>query len=371
MKKIKTLCLIAALSTVFAGGSLLQTSSVYASIKHSSSKTITSNTTAAGKTITVDANNSLTTALSQAKAGDTVYISGIVKSGSVAVPAGVNIKGDSKTSVIDFSGSKAAGLTLKGNGSTISGIEIKNAYDNGIYITGSNNILTDLNVHNNNDAGVQLSKGASNNTLTRVKSHDNCDQFGKADPSKRGENADGFAIKLASGEGNKLYSCDSYGNSDDGYDLYAAHGAVYFENCTASKNGAFNTGKEIIYGDGNGFKLGGIDNKTDPSHPQPVPEEHQCVGCTATDNLGAGFDRNNQTGTVTMTDCTSSNNKLGNYAWPLVIHPSAMKGQAITCNVAIINSCKSLGSTNTKDNLSGAKLVGNCEGFINQSYTGK
>lgn len=360
MKKIKSLCLIAALGAMVTGGSLLQSAPAYA---------------AAGQTITVSAKGSdLATAISRAKAGDTIVISGTVKSDSVEVPAGVNIKGDSKTSVIDFtpsfSGKKKAGLTLKGNGSTISGLEIDNAYDNGIYVTGSSNKLTDLNVHNNNDAGVQLSNGASNNTLTRIKSHDNCDQYGKADPKKRGENADGFAIKLGSGEGNKLYSCDAYGNGDDGYDLYAAHGAVYFENCTATKNGAFNTGKEIIKGDGNGFKLGGIDNKTDPSHPTPVPEEHQCVNCTATDNLAAGFDRNNQTGTVTMTGCTAQNNKLGNYSWPLKIHPSAMGKKEIVCNPAKIVSCKSLGSTNAEDDLSGADLSGKCTGFVNKAHSG-
>ena len=359
MKRIKNLCLIAALGVMVTGGSLLQSAPAYA----------------AGKTIAVSASGTtLASAISQAKTGDTIVVSGTVKSDSVEVPAGVNIQGNNKSSVIDFtpsfSGKKKAGLTLKGNGSTISGLEIDNAYDNGIYVTGSNNKLTDLNVHNNNDAGVQLSNGASSNTLTRIKSHDNCDQYGKTDPSKRGENADGFAIKLGSGAGNKLYSCDSYGNADDGYDLYAAHGAVYFENCTATNNGSFNTGKEIILGDGNGFKLGGIDNKTDPSHPTPVPEEHQAVNCTATGNLGAGFDRNNQTGTVTMTGCTAQNNKLGNYQWPLVIHPSAMNKQAITCNPAKIISCKSLGSTNAKDDLSGADLSGNSTGFINKAHSG-
>ncbi|MCB2356137.1 right-handed parallel beta-helix repeat-containing protein [Clostridium estertheticum] len=136
------------------------------------------------------------------------------------------------------------------SGSTITDLEIYGAADNGIYMEGSSNRLTNLKVHGNHDAGVQLSNGAASNTLTNVYSYSNADA--------KGENTDGFAIKLHSGAENKLIDCTAEGNSDDGYDLYAAHGAVTFTRCKAINNG--NCGG--IKGDGNGFKVGGVDNKT-------------------------------------------------------------------------------------------------------------
>jgi parallel beta-helix repeat protein len=357
MKKIKNLCLIAALGVMVTGGSLLQVAPAYAAT--------TINVSASG--------TSLANAVKQAKSGDTINIIGTVTSSTINVPDGVIITGKSGAGKVNFSptGITGKGFVVNGTGSTITDLEIYNAGDNGVYVQGSSNNLTNLEVHNNNDAGVQLSNGAARNTLTSVHSYSNCDQFGKTDPKKRGENADGFAVKLGSGEGNKLIKCVSEGNSDDGYDLYAAHGVVTFEGCSAINNGSFKTAKgEIIYGDGNGFKVGGIDNKTDPSHPVAVAENHKLTNCTATGNLGAGFDRNNQTGVVTMTGCVAQNNTLGNYNFPLTGTPSAL-GHQVTFGVAQIISCKSLGSSNTKDKLDGAQVSKDSIGFINPSYTGK
>lgn len=348
MKSVKKLCLIAALGAMITGGSLLQSAPVYAAT-----------------TIPVSAGGDLAGAVAKAKSGDIIDISGTVKSNTINVPSGVTITSTSKTGKVDFSptGITGKGFVLSGTGSTISNLEIYNAGDNGIFIGGGSitskgsgvkNNLTNLNVHNNNDAGIQLSNGAANNTLTDVYSHHNCDQFGKTDPKKRGENADGFAIKLGSGEGNKLIRCTATANADDGYDLYAAYGAVSFENCKAINNGSFNTGKEIILGDGNGFKCGGIDNKTDPKKPVARATNHKLVNCTASGNLKAGFDRNNQTGVVTMTGCDATNNAKANYNWPDKGTPSAI-GHEITFGTAIIDSCTSTGGG--KNVLSGAKVT--------------
>jgi hypothetical protein len=352
MKNIKKLCLIAALGVMVTGGSLLPSTAAYAATIIPVSATGTS----------------LEAAAKAAKSGDTIDISGTVKSGTITVPSGVIITSKSKTGKVDFSptGITGKGFVLNGTGSTISELEIYNAGDNGVFIGGADikstgagvkNNLTNLNIHNNNDAGVQLSNGAANNTLTSVFSHDNCDQFGKTDPKKRGENADGFAVKLGSGAGNKLIECRAEGNADDGYDLYAAHGVVYFDHCKAINNGSFKTAKgETIYGDGNGFKCGGIDNKTDPKNPVAVAENHQLVGCIATGNLGAGFDRNNQTGVVTMTGCTAEDNELGNYNWPAKGTPSAI-GHEIQFGTAIIDSCTSTGIGANKNKLDGTKVT--------------
>ena len=216
MRKIKGLCIIAALGVMTTFGNVL--------LEVPASAATTIEVSSKGK--------SLKDALASAKSGDTINITGTIKSGTVKVPAGVKITGKKGKGKINFSstsGSSGKGLVINSNGSTISDLEIYGAADNGIYMEGSNNTLSNLKVHNNKDAGVQLSKGAANNTLKKVKSYSNAD--------KTGENADGFAIKLHSGKGNKLIDCVAEGNSDDGYDLYAAHGAVTFTRCKAINNG--------------------------------------------------------------------------------------------------------------------------------------
>ena len=331
MKNIKKLCLIAALGAMVMGGSLLPSTTAYAAT-----------------TYTVSASGtSLATAISKATSGDTINIVGTVKSGTITVPAGVTITGKSGSGKVNFSstsGSSGKGFSIKTNGSTITDLEIYGAADNGIYMEGSSNKLTNLKVHNNSDAGVQLSNGAANNTLTNVYSYNN------ADVATNGENADGFAIKLHSGTGNKLISCTSEGNSDDGYDLYAAHGAVTFTSCKAINNGSCSG----VKGDGNGFKLGGVDNKTSGVAAHLDPLNHVLTNCTASGNTGAGFDRNNQNGVVTMKGCIATNNTKGNYSWPLTGTPSAL-GYKVTFAKAIINSCTSSGG-GTND-LTGATVT--------------
>ena len=173
MKKIKKLCLIAALGAMVTGGSLLNSLPVYAST-----------------TIDVsDSGTSLSNALALAKSGDTINIIGTVKSDSVTVPAGVTITGKSGNGKVDFSPtfkSCGRGFTIKTDGSTITDLEIYGAGDNGIYIEGSNNQLTNLKVHNNKDSGVQLSNGADSNTLTNINSYTNVDV--------ERNSANGFAI---------------------------------------------------------------------------------------------------------------------------------------------------------------------------------
>lgn len=330
MKKVKSLCLIAVLGIMTAGGSLIQGAPAYAAT--------TINVSSSG--------TSLASAISKAKSGDIINITGTVKSGTITVPAGVTITGKSGAGKVDFSstsGSSGKGFVIKSDKATITDLELYGAADNGIFIDGGTNAhLTNLKVHNNHDAGVQLSNGAAGNILTNVYSYSNADA--------KGENADGFAIKLHSGTGNILSYCTAEGNSDDGYDLYAAHGAVKFDHCKAINNG--NCGG--IKGDGNGFKLGGVDNKTTGVKAHLDPLNHVLTNCTASGNTGAGFDRNNQNGVVTMKNCDASNNALGNYKWPLTGTPSAL-GYKVTFGKAIIDNCTSKGGG--KNDLSGATVT--------------
>lgn len=316
----------------------------------SSSNTGNSSSTITGNTIEVkNGGTSLADAIKKAKSGTTIIINGTVKSGAVKVPAGVNISGKNNAT-IDFSstsGSNGRGLSFYGNGSTVENVTIKNASDNGIYIEGSKNTFKYVTCCYNHDAGFQVSNGGSDNKFLNCNSHHNADA--------KGENADGFANKLHSGTGNYYENCIAEYNSDDGWDCYAAHGAVTLVNCQANYNGYC----DGIYGDGNGFKMGGVDNKTPGVAAHLDPCNHVLKGCIAKGNLASGFDRNNQSGVVTMEKCTADGNKKNNYNWPDSGKPSAL-GYKVTFGKAKIINCISKNGTN---NIKGATLSGTNQGF--------
>jgi hypothetical protein len=306
-------------------------------------------TKAASEIIVKNGGTSLATAISKATSGTTIVIDGTIKSGSVSLPAGVNISGKN-SATIDFSqtsGSSGKGITVSKNGSTLQNIVIKNAADNGIYVTGSNNTFKYVDCCYNKDAGFQVCNGGANNKFYNCHSHHNADATG--------ENADGFATKLHCGTGNYFENCIADYNSDDGWDCYAAHGAIKCVNCQANYNGNCNG----VKGDGNGFKLGGVDNKTDGQSAHLDPLNHTLIGCTAKGNYKNGFDRNNQNGVVTMQNCTGDSNKGLNYNWPLTGKPSSL-GYTVTFGKAIIQNCT---SKNGKNDISGATLQGSCVGF--------
>ena len=311
----------------------------------SSGSSSSGTTTPSGNTITVkNGGTTLAEAVKSAKSGTTIVIDGTVKSDKIVLPAGVNISGKNNAT-IDFSqtsGSSGRGITIKGDGSTLQNITVKNASDNGIYISGSNNTLKYVVCCYNHDAGFQVSDGGANNKFYNCTAHHNADATG--------ENADGFAVKLHSGTGNYFENCVAEYNSDDGWDCYAAHGAVTLINCQANYNGYC----DGIYGDGNGFKMGGVDNKTPGVAAHLDPLNHYLEG-----NYAAGFDRNNQNGVVTMKNCIGDSNKTYNYNWPLTGTPSAL-GYKVTFGKAKIVSCT---SKNGKNNIKGAELSGTCTGF--------
>lgn len=166
--------------------------------------------------------------------------------------------------ILDFGGSKATvtAFNLYGNYWTIENIDITRTPDDckAIQIAGAYNEVRMVDTYLNGDTGIQIA-GRSAEPPAKWPHHNliyGCESFGNADPAQN--NADGFASKLTSGEGNIFRNCVAHHNVDDGWDLYAKIetgpiGAVLLENCIAYSNGRKidNSGK----GDGNGFKLGG------------------------------------------------------------------------------------------------------------------
>ncbi len=105
--------------------------------------------------------------------------------------------------------------------------------------------------------------------------------------------------------------------------------------------------------------MGGVDNKTSGQKAHLDPLNHQLIGCSAKGNTNNGFDRNNQSGVVTMQKCTGDSNGKKNFNWPLTGTPSAL-GYKVTFGKAIIQDCT---SKNGKNDISGATLKGTCVGF--------
>jgi hypothetical protein len=240
--------------------------------------------------------------------GDTIYVRGgvyesatttsISKSGSSS--AGYHLLAyPGERAMLDCSSmprtSSARGISLSGSYWHLYGLDVKAAGDNGMNISGSNNIIEFCAFFENGDTGLQLGGGASNNRIV------NCDSYFNVDPGQG--NADGFSPKLDVGTGNSFYGCRAWQNSDDGWDGYlrpANNVSTTLENCWCFMNGYLKSGAAST-GNGNGFKMGGSDNR-DLMHNFVLTQ------CLAFDNREKGFDQNNNRGSMTLYNCTAYRN---------------------------------------------------------------
>ena len=222
------------------------------------------------------------------------------------------------TVTIDFSGmaelGSNRGIVLDGSYWHFYDIDICNAGDNGMLLSGDNNIIELCQFYANHDSGLQISRyNTSADTIDLWPSNNlilNCTAFDNKDEATC-ENADGFAAKLTCGEGNVFEGCISYCNSDDGWDLYAkpatgSTGVVTIKNSVAFGNGKLTNGEGSANGDMNGFKLGGSNKQ--------CPTPHVVTNCIAFNNGATGFTDNGNGGAVTLTNCTSVNNGMYNAA---------------------------------------------------------
>jgi len=221
---------------------------------------------------------------------------------------------NSGTVILDFSSqaygdpssvSNPRGLQINGNYWHIKGLAVKGAADNGIFIGGSYNKVELCETYENRDAGLQLGRYISTAAKNEWPSYNeilNCTSHDNADPDN-GEDADGFACKLTTDEGNVFNGCISYNNIDDGWDLYTktatgAIGAVTLNGCVSYNNGATSNGTTTSNSDGNGFKLGG----------DKISVNHIVNNCISFNNKKHGFTYNSNPGSIALTNCTSYNN---------------------------------------------------------------
>jgi hypothetical protein len=245
-------------------------------------------------------------ALEEVQAGDVILLRGGVYDCRATIRIDVSGQADkpvalwaypNEVPVLDFqnSGSSDRGIRLGGSFWHIRGLVIQHAGDNGVIVYGAGNCLEQIVARYNGDSGIQLHTGAAHNLV------ENCDSHSNYDPQNHGENADGFAAKFSLGEGNTFEGCRSWGNSDDGYDLWEAGSGVTLVNCWAFRNGVNAWSDTAFAGDGNGFKLG---------HGSGA---HVLIACVAYDHPHNGIDVNGNVTGVTIYNCTCVGNRGPNF----------------------------------------------------------
>lgn len=213
--------------------------------------------------------------------------------------------------VLDFKG-ECAGIVHGGDYWYFYGFDVTNslAGQKGFQVSGNHNTLDQINAYNNGNTGIQISRYSGTDLFPDWPAYNlilNCTSYNNADPGY--EDADGFACKLTTGEGNVFDGCVAYNNADDGWDLYAkvetgSIGAVKIRNCVAYQNGyVLENGVLVEAGNGNGFKLGG----------ESLSGKHTLENSYAFFNKSKGID-SNSCPDVIVKGCTSYNNGTYNVA---------------------------------------------------------
>ncbi|MGN1187832.1 MAG: right-handed parallel beta-helix repeat-containing protein, partial [Lachnospiraceae bacterium] len=211
--------------------------------------------------------------------------------------------------VFDFQG-KCAGMVFGGDYWYFNGFDCTHSQNaqKGIQISGSHNVLDNVNAYHNGNTGIQISRLYSSDTREQWPSYNlilNCTSYGNADAGY--EDADGFAAKLTVGDGNVFDGCVAYNNADDGWDLFAkvetgSIGSVTIQNCVAYGNGYLEDGTNA--GNGNGFKMGG----------DSLSGYHKLINSYAFNNKAKGID-SNSCPDIQVTSSISYNNESYNVAF--------------------------------------------------------
>ncbi|HEY5961941.1 MAG TPA: right-handed parallel beta-helix repeat-containing protein, partial [Polyangiaceae bacterium] len=198
-----------------------------------------------------------------------------------------------------------SGSYIHMKGIEVTGVKQRNQSNHeswGVWISGSNNVFEQLNIHHIDGTGLFIGKGG-NNLVLNSDSHHNFDPLTSNGACESG---DGFGAHIAAGgKGNVFRGCRAWFNSDDDFDLINAFESVTIENCWAWHAGyRYDTGASC--GNGNGIKSGGYgtDTSTFPASP-PV---HVIRGNLAVGNKAAGFYANHHPGDITFYDNTGYGN---------------------------------------------------------------
>ena len=287
----------------------------------------------------------LPAALARVAPGDTVY----VRAGAYASRSAIRFDAsgedgayvhiwaypeDNDPPVFDFTGANR-GFDIRGDYLHIKGIVVEKSDDNGIYVKqASYNIVEGMVARYNGDSGIQVEDGSAFNLLL------NNDSYENYDASRGGENADGFAIKFAVGEGNVLRGNRAWANSDDGYDFWTLDNpgqkGVRIEGNWSFRNGFNIWDTPNFNGDSNGFKLGKGEGA------------HVLVRNLAWDHLAHGFDVNGNASGVTVYHNTAYLNRGVNFNFdddpaideqaPYVLRNNASVASSVRMDATVVDS---------------------------------
>lgn len=202
-----------------------------------------------------------------------------------------------ETPVFDFSRAKGSGFVITGAYWHLKGLTIANAENTGIDLEtpgAHHNVLEQICVRYNSDAGLVLRIGVAQNLVL------NCDSYRNFDPWTNGENADGFGVSYNVGDGNLFVGCRAWNNSDDGFDFDRAGASLRLENCYVWRNGMNIWNHPCFTGNGSGFKL--------------WDAGHLLIRCAAWDHHGNGFNRGRSVHTAFLKNCTAMRDNI-NYSF--------------------------------------------------------
>ncbi|GAA4769777.1 right-handed parallel beta-helix repeat-containing protein [Microbacterium gilvum] len=221
-----------------------------------------------------------------------------------------------ETPVLDFSGvlddCRIKGISITADWLVIEGLEVTGVRQNnslnneswGIWISGSHNLVDEVDTHHHMGPGLFISAGGGN-TVRDTDSHDNYDPFSK---SGAGQNADGFGMHTAAdGLAQTVFEgCRAWSNSDDGWDLINAASPVLIDRSWAWLSGYLPDGSHepAPAGNGNGFKAGGYGGEWE--EPSAV---HTVQRSVAFGNRNAGFYANHHTVANVFVNNTAFDNR--------------------------------------------------------------
>lgn len=187
-------------------------------------------------------------------------------------------------------------------------------------IAGSHNQIRHVVAHNADDTGIWVASPAgvgralwaSHNLIAHAES------WGNQDPGRI--NADGFAVKMRVGEGNRLVACFAHDNADDGFDLFnkiedGPNGVVTIERSVALRN------------TNNGFKLGG----------EGIPVAHRITDSVAIENGMDGFTDNFNPGQLQVKNNIAVDNHRFNFIFRAGPYTPPEKQGAFNGNLSLRN----------------------------------
>lgn len=235
---------------------------------------------------------------------------------------------------------KAQAVYISGNQYYVKGIEITNAYKQGMVVRGCHNTIENCVSHHNGNNGFSITlevHGVANDDGEKAAYNNfiNCDSYLNFDWYKTsngvrtpGSDANGFGCSLNAGKGNRFYGCRSWSNADDGFDLFESGFAVVIDNCWTWRTGVIEdfaeifkqkTGEtltpDIFKGNGNGFKLGGNHGIDGSGCTKQSTGTHELRNSVSFGNRVRGIDQNAHKDGSVVENCVSFNNGINIRFW--------------------------------------------------------